>query len=81
MLIPLQDYAILHAFPGVLGPVAVPGWDRHIADSLVTFSPRYLGGYLSFLTHNASQRALVFWTHLWFIPRLLGISGLSFLPV
>lgn len=29
-LIPLQDYAILHAFPGVLGQVAVPDWDRHV---------------------------------------------------
>lgn len=76
-LIPLQDYAILHAFPGVLGQVPVPGWDRHVADSLVAFYPRYLGGYVYFLTHYAPQQELVFWSHLWFIPRLLGISLLA----
>jgi peptidoglycan/LPS O-acetylase OafA/YrhL len=73
-LIPLQDYAILHAFPGVLGQVAVPGWDRHVADSLVSFYPRYLGGYLFFLTHYAPGQEIVFWSHLYFIPRLLVIS-------
>ena len=73
-LIPLQGYAILHAFPGVLGQVAVPGWDQHIADSPVAFYPRYLSSYLSFLTHYAPGQEIVFWSHLYFIPRLLVIS-------
>lgn len=76
-LIPLQDYAILHTFPGVPGKVATSGWDRRVADSLVAFYPRYLGNFLSFLTHYAPGQEIVFWSHLYFIPRLLVISLLS----
>ncbi len=76
-LVPLQDYATLRTFPGALGQVAVLGWDRHVADSLVAFYPRYLGSYVSFLTHYTPQQELFFWNYLWFIPRLLLISGLS----
>lgn len=68
---------ILHAFPWVLGQVPVPGWDQHVADSLVAFYPHYIGRYLSFLTHYAPGQEIVFWSHLYFIPLLLGISLLA----
>jgi acyltransferase-like protein len=74
-LIPLQVYLIIRTFPSVLGQVPAPaGWDPHFADSPVTFYLWCVGGYLSFLTHYSPQYEFIFWSHLWFVPRLLVIS-------
>ena len=77
-LVPLQDYLILHSFPGVLGQVpAPPGWDPRFAASPLTFYWWFVGGYVDFLIHYTPQYEFIFWSHLWFIPRLLVISLLT----
>ena len=77
-LIPLQVYLIIRTFPSVLGQVPAPaGWDPHFADSPATFYLWFVGGYLSFLTHYSPQYEFIFWSHLWFVPRLLAISLLT----
>lgn len=77
-LIPLQDYLIIRTFPGVVGQLsAPPGWDPRFADSPVTFYLWFVGSYVAFLTHYTPQYEFIFWSHLWFIPRLLLISLLT----
>ena len=77
-LIPLQDYLIIHTFPGVLNQIAVPpGWDPHFTDSPVTFYVGYVGLYASYLMHYTPQYEFIFWSHLWFIPRLMIMSMLT----
>ncbi len=77
-LIPLQDYLIIHNFPGVIGQIPTPpGWEPRFADSPLTFYWWFVGGYASFLIHYTPQYEFIFWSHLWFIPRLLVISLLT----
>ena len=77
-LIPLQVYLVIHTFPGVIDKLSAPaGWDPHFADSPVTFYLWFAGGYFSFLTHYTPQYEFIFWSHLWFIPRLFVISLLT----
>jgi hypothetical protein len=77
-LIPLQNYLIIHTFPGVIGKVsAPPGWNPQFADSPVTFYLWFVGAYFGFLTHYTPQYEFIFWSHLWFIPRLFIISLLT----
>lgn len=77
-LIPLQNYLIIHSFPGVLSQVSTPpGWDPRFADSPLTFYLWFAGAYLAFLVHYTPQFEFIFWSHLWFIPRLLVISLLT----
>ncbi len=77
-LIPLQNYLIIHTFPGVVGKIPVPpGWNPQFADSPVTFYTWFVGAYFTFLTHYTPQYEFIFWSHLWFIPRLLIISLLT----
>lgn len=77
-LIPLQDYLIIHAFPAVVGRIpAPPGWEPQLAGSPLTFYRWFVGGYISFLMHYTPTYEFIFWSHLWFIPRLLAISLLT----
>ncbi|HEU5439643.1 MAG TPA: acyltransferase family protein [Ktedonobacterales bacterium] len=77
-LIPLQDYLIVHAFPDVLDRIpAPPGLDPHLTASPLTFYRWFVAGYVSFLMHYTPQYEFIFWSHLWFIPRLLAISLLT----
>lgn len=77
-LIPLQDYLIVRAFPGVLDQVPTPpGLDPQLAASPLSFYRWFVGGYVSFLMHYTPQYEFIFWSHLWFIPRLLVISLLT----
>lgn len=77
-LVPLQNFLIIHTFPGVIGKIsAPPGWNPQFADSPVTFYLWYVGAYFRFLTHYTPQYEFIFWSHLWFIPRLLIISLLT----
>lgn len=74
-LIPLQDFIIVRTFPGVLGQASLPaGWEPRLADSPLAFYWWYLGAYASFLTHYTPQHEIIFWSQIWFIPRLLVIS-------
>ncbi len=77
-LIPLQDYLILHNFPNVMSQIPVPtGWDPHYLDSPVTFYFYFVKTYFWYLIHYTPQYEYIFWSQLWFIPRLLVISLLS----
>ena len=71
VIIPIQVYAVVSAYPQLLGLNLVPGINLHGAESLPQFYPSYLVGYAYFLTHFSSTLEVVFWGHLWFIPRLL----------
>lgn len=74
----LQDLLIIRSFPGVLSQIPVPpGWDSRFADSPVNFYLWFVGAYASFLLHYTPQYEFIFWSHLWFIPRLLAISLLT----
>jgi acyltransferase-like protein len=77
-LVPLQDYLIMHTFPDVVTKLSIPdSWSPHVADSPVTFYLWFVGAYFTFLTHYAAQYEFIFWSHLWFIPRLFLISLLT----
>lgn len=80
VIIPIQVYAILHAYPQLLKLNIVPDIPLQGNESFFEFYIPYLGGYLYFLTHFSSMREMVFWGHLWFIPRLL-LYALAALPV
>lgn len=79
-LIPLQVYAIVHAYPQLLNMKVVPPTGMHPQESFAEFYPQYLAGYGYFLRHFSSAREAVFWGHLWFVPRLL-LYALATLPV
>ena len=73
--IPLQDYLIVHTFPDVLNQISAPaGWDPHFATSPGRFYLWFVGAYAWFLTHYTPQYEFIFWSHLWFIARLICIS-------
>ena len=77
-LIPLQNYLIIHSFPGVIGKIPTPpGWNPQFADSPVAFYLWFVGAYVRFLAHYTPQYEFIFWSHLWFIPRLFIISLLT----
>jgi hypothetical protein len=77
-LIPLQDYLLIHTFPGILDHIPIPkGWDQQVAGSPATFYMWFAGAYVSFITHYTPRFEFIFWSHLWFIPRLLVISLLT----
>lgn len=80
VLIPIQDYFVLRAYPQLLDLKLVPVANPHVLDSFFQFYPEYLAGYGYFLTHFSSLREIVFWGHLWFIPRLL-LYSLAALPL
>lgn len=80
VLIPIQVYFVLRAYPRLLDLKLVPVANPHVLDSYLQFYTEYLAGYGYFLTHFSSLREIVFWGHLWFIPRLL-LYSLATLPL
>jgi peptidoglycan/LPS O-acetylase OafA/YrhL len=77
-LIPLQVYLVVRAFPSVLSQIAPPaGWNPQFIDSPLNFYVWFVGAYFSFLTHYSPQFEFIFWSHLWFIPRLFIIALLT----
>lgn len=80
VLIPIQVYVVLRAYPQLLDLKLVPVTNPHVLDSYLQFYPEYLAGYGYFLTHFSSLREIVFWGHLWFIPRLM-LYSLAALPL
>ncbi len=77
-LIPLQDYLIIHTFPGAASQISAPaGWNPHFANSPLTFYRYFVGAYALFLIHYSPQYEFIFWSQLWFIPRLFVISLLT----
>ena len=77
-LIPFQVYLVVHTFPGVLSQIAPPaGWNAQFINSPLEFYGWFVGAYFTFLTHYAPQYEFIFWSHLWFIPRLFIIALLT----
>lgn len=79
-VIPLQVYAVVTAYPQLLNLNLVPNIGLRGGESFFEFYPTYLAGYGYFLTHFSSMLELVFWGHIWFIPRLL-FYALAALPL
>ena len=77
VIIPFQVYFGLLTQPNLLNLRLVPISDPHLLDSFARFYPQYLGGYFYFLTHFAPPLKIIFWGHLWFIPRLLILAVVS----
>lgn len=80
VILPIQVYAVVAAYPEVLRFNIVPDMNLHGNESFPGFYLPYLGGYIYFLMHFTSLREAVFWGHLWFIPRLL-LYALATLPL
>ena len=80
VLIPIQVYAVVHAYPQLLQLHLVPTPGLNAQESFLQFYPAYLAAYGFFLSHFSSLLEAVFWGHLWFIPRLL-LYALATLPV
>lgn len=79
-IIPVQVYALVVSDPGLMHAYNLPIRDPNFASSWLAFYPEYLHGYGYFLTHFSTTLAIVFWGHLWFIPRLL-IYAVATLPL
>ncbi|HEY7419645.1 MAG TPA: acyltransferase family protein [Ktedonobacteraceae bacterium] len=80
VIIPVQIYAVVSAYPQLLGLNLVPGMSLHGNESFLQFYPPYLAGYAYFLMHFSSTLELIFWGHIWFVPRLL-LFALVTLPL
>jgi glucans biosynthesis protein C len=80
VIIPIQVYAVVSAYPELLRLNLVPGIELRGNETFPRFYPPYLAGYAYFLTHFSSMREIVFWGHIWFVPRLL-FYALAALPV
>ncbi len=74
LLVPVQVYAVALSDPRIVGSFNVPIHDPHFLSSYPAFYIEYLRDYAYFLTHFAPTLAIVFWGHLWFIPRLFAYA-------
>ncbi len=79
-LIPIQVYAVLVSNPELIKSFNIPIHDPNFTASPLAFYTEYLRAYAYFLTHFTPALALVFWGHLWFIPRLF-VYALLTLPL
>ncbi|HEX9069365.1 MAG TPA: acyltransferase family protein [Ktedonobacterales bacterium] len=73
-IIPLQVYAIVAGAPGIISNFHLPIHDPNFTSSYLAFYVEYLRGYLYFLGHFSTTLAIIFWGHLWFIPRLFAYA-------
>lgn len=80
LIVPVQVYAVALNDPRVVSSYGVPIHDPRFLSSYPAFYIEYLRGYAYFLTHFSPSLAIVFWGHLWFIPRLF-VYALCALPV
>lgn len=76
-IIPLQVYAIVSARPDAIRAFPLPVHDPRFAHSFGSFYVEYLRDYGYTLTHFAPSLIIIFWGHLWFIPRLLAYALLT----
>jgi glucans biosynthesis protein C len=80
VIIPVQIYAVVSAYPQLLDLNLVPGMSLLGNESFLQFYPPYLAGYAYFVAHFSSTFELIFWGHIWFVPRLL-LFALVALPL
>lgn len=74
VIVPVQVYALARAIPNAAQAIGVPIHDPNFLSSYPAFYVEYLRDYLYFLTHFSTSLAIVFWGHLWFIPRLFAYA-------
>lgn len=79
-IIPIQVYVVLISNPALAKNFNIPINVASITASPLTFYGEYLRAYGYFLTHFTPYLAIVFWGHLWFIPRLFAYALVT-LPV
>jgi len=71
VIIPIQVHAVVDAYPQLINMNLALDVGLRGGESFIEFYPAYLKGYAYFLTHFSSMLEIVFWGHIWFIPRLL----------
>ena len=76
-IIPIQVYAVAVSNPELIQTFNVPIHDPNFTSSFLAFIVEYLRDYAYFLTHFSPTLAIVFWGHLWFIPRLFAYALLT----
>ncbi len=78
VIVPIQVYFVLKGNPSLLKSfnVPIPNPQQALA-SYLSFYGQFLWGYGYFLTHFRPALAMVFWGHLWFIPRLFAYTLLT----
>ncbi|HZC04658.1 MAG TPA: acyltransferase family protein [Ktedonobacterales bacterium] len=74
LIVPVQVYAVALNDPSLISGYGVPIHNPQFLSSYPAFYVEYLRGYVYFLTHFSTTLAIVFWGHLWFIPRLLAYA-------
>ncbi len=74
VIVPVQVYIVALNSPGVIKDFNLPIHNPQFLSSYPAFYVEYLQGYLYFLTHFSTTLAIVFWGHLWFIPRLFAFA-------
>lgn len=82
VLIPIQAYFILMSNPALIKLSGIPlaAVDTRHLDSFPQFYVQFLHGYWYFLGHYSPSAAVMFWMHLWFLPRLLAYALIA-LPI
>ena len=80
VLVPVQVYFVARSIPNAAQAIGIPIHNLDFLASYPTFFVEYLQGYLYFLTHFSTTLVIVFWGHLWFIPRLFAYA-LCTLPI
>jgi peptidoglycan/LPS O-acetylase OafA/YrhL len=74
LIIPVQVYAIVASDPTLARAFDLPINNPAFTASYWAFYVEYLRGYVYFLTHFSPELAVIFWGHLWFIPRLFAYA-------
>lgn len=80
VIVPVQDYAVAASNPSLITAYGLPIHNPDFLSSYPAFYVEYLQGYLYFLGHFTTTLAIIFWGHLWFIPRLF-MYALCTLPI
>lgn len=74
VIVPVQVFFVAKSLPNPAQSIGVPIHNPDFLSSYAAFYVEYLQGYLYFLTHFSTTLVIVFWGHLWFIPRLFAYA-------
>lgn len=74
VIVPVQVYAVASSDPSIVRGFSIPIQNPDFLSSYPAFFVEYLRAYLYFATHFSLPLAIVFWGHLWFIPRLFAYA-------
>lgn len=74
VIVPVQVYVIALNIPNAAQVVGLPIHNPDYLSSYPAFYVEYLIDYFYFITHFSTSMAMIFWGHLWFIPRLFAYA-------